>query len=692
MLHAMRSVLLLAICSTPLFAAANGSITAIDAAGNVWRTGATGFMTTTSTAFQKTAGFGVCGTENISPFQSPVTLTCQHAFLTRQDATGNVLYATYLAGSSQDAGTALTTDSQGNVYVTGYTYSPDFPVTPGVVQAKNAGPTTPHQYTALGAPYGPANVVGGGDLFVAKFGPDGTLLFSTFLGGSGSDVPTLIAVDPSGSIYISGVTQSTDFPIAPAALTSQAAGNFFVRLNATGTALTYSAYFLSQVLAFDVDAQGRAYLTGDSVQADGSLSVKPFVTILDTTTGNIVNSIVLSTLKPNLTGAGVAIARNAAQNLMVAVSPAPLQPYNFYDGRPLLFSPGDSYLFELRSDAGAILAEIDIAHTTFQSILLDSAGNAYAFGAGTALLPKTAIQLLASPCSQNVSPFVLQTDPAGALLTATYLRQGDGTALAVSSPSHLLAYRAASTSTISIDLSTQPTALFGCPANLASDVSNAGVAPGEIISIEGAGLGPAQGIGAVPDANGLYPTSLGGVQVLFNSKPVPLLYVSATEIHAAVPFSIFNPAIQLQKGAQTIAPLDVRSADVNPGVFSVNGQGAIINQDGTVNAPANPAKLGSIVSVYCTGAGYLETPVTDGSVTAIPPPFNTTQFPQRIQFAGLAGTILWSGAAPGIIAGVTQINVQLPATLPLNTTLSAVPMVLESDGQFSPAVSISVKQ
>jgi uncharacterized protein (TIGR03437 family) len=102
--------------------------------------------------------------------------------------------------------------------------------------------------------------------------------------------------------------------------------------------------------------------------------------------------------------------------------------------------------------------------------------------------------------------------------------------------------------------------------------------------------------------------------------------------------------------------------------------------------------LGSIVSVYCTGTGRLVTPVADGSVAPIPPPFNTTDYPNKIQFANVAGTVLWSGAAPGIIQGVTQINVQLPAALPGKTPLNAVPMTLEVDGVYSPAVSISVKQ
>src|ERR1700722_5818705 len=182
------SIFVALLFAAPLFAAASGSTTVIDVSGNVWRTGQTNSIQTTANAFQKAAASTVCATEDLSPFQGPTPVYCQHAYLTRQDPSGNVLYSTYLGGGSQDGATAITTDSQGNVYVTGYTYSHDFPVTPGVVQTRNAGPFAPVA-VSTDFPYGPTNIAAGGDAFVAKFSPDGALMFSTLLGGSGSDVP-----------------------------------------------------------------------------------------------------------------------------------------------------------------------------------------------------------------------------------------------------------------------------------------------------------------------------------------------------------------------------------------------------------------------------------------------------------------------------------------------------------------------
>jgi len=102
--------------------------------------------------------------------------------------------------------------------------------------------------------------------------------------------------------------------------------------------------------------------------------------------------------------------------------------------------------------------------------------------------------------------------------------------------------------------------------------------------------------------------------------------VQANEIHAVAPFSFpfasDQPVIQVKVGSQIAASLEVAEYGSDAAVFTVNGQGAIVNQDGTVNTPANPARLGSVVSIYATGTGYLTdashtvlNPLADGQVT-----------------------------------------------------------------------------
>lgn len=685
------------IFAHPLFPAASGNTIAIDSTGNVWRTGETNPLTTTATAFQKTAASSVCGMENLSPFQDPTPLYCKHAYLIKQDGAGNVLYATYLGGRSQDGGTAVTSDAEGNIYVTGYTYSRDFPISAGAAQAGNAGPLTPTVVTRTVTPFGPSYIAAGGDVFVAKFDVNGDLLFSTLIGGSGSDAPTLIGVDSTGSVYVSGVTASSDFPLTAGAVNRGAAPYFFARLNATGTALTYSTYFVASILAFDVDSMGRAYLTGDTSSPPIFGLGEPYLTTLDIQAGTVSQSTDLSAI--TTTGAGTAIAITSSQEVFLAVSPAPLAGSNSASVPP--FRPlGEAHLVKLPADGGHVLAETKLSHSRFDAIVLDVAGNAYALGYGTGAIPGTADQLLDSPCSPDGGAFVLEANQEGTVVAATYFRHGDDTAVSLTSPGHILLYRTRSSTTVPLDLTSQPAIAFGCPENLASQTVAQGIAPGEIFALTGSGLGPTQGIGALPDSSGVYPTSLGGVQVLFDSKPAPLLFVQANEIHAVAPFALSDQPVIEVRSDLSAALLDLSRATYDPGIFNVNGQGAIINQDGTVNAPGNPASLGSVVSIYATGLGTLIdssrsllNPLADGEVTPIPPPYIMTELvAPQVTFAGIPGTTLWSGSAPGLVAGVTQVNVQLPSTLPPGTALGSVPVTLGVGPNVSPPVFMNLKQ
>src|ERR1019366_5496493 len=135
-----------------------------------------------------------------------------------------------LGGSGQDYAAGVATDPQGNIYVAGLTYSPDFPVTPGALQ------------TTIGS-------VGASDAFVAKFAPDGTLLWSTFLGGIGDDWATGVAVDAAGNVLVTGWTRSANFPVLHAfqgTLNNGASparyDAFVAKLDPTGTRLLYSTF------------------------------------------------------------------------------------------------------------------------------------------------------------------------------------------------------------------------------------------------------------------------------------------------------------------------------------------------------------------------------------------------------------------------------------------------------------------
>jgi uncharacterized protein (TIGR03437 family) len=364
---------------------------------------------------------------------------------------------------------------------------------------------------------------------------------------------------------------------------------------------------------------------------------------------------------------------------------------------------GPSFLLKLSAGGAGILAETDVDSSQFDSMLLDSAGDAYALGHSTGALPAAAIPpLLAAPCSSAGAGFVLEAGAAGSLVAATYLRQGSGGVAAVEAPGQLALYGTASPTPALLDLSANPAMNFGCPVNLASGQVGPGLAPGEIFAIYGSNLGPAQPVTGVPDASGKFPTSLAGVRVLIDGTAVPLIMVQAGKIHGVVSFasSPLPPAVetlQVQYVDRSAPPLDAPPSEfeVNPGIFVIDGQGAILNQDETVNTPSNPAKLGSVVSIYATGTGALSTPIADGALTPIPPPFIVLASEPQVRFAEVAGDVWWAGSAPGLIAGVTQINVQVPtdlSNLPAGTSLAAVPVVLILPGIESPPAAISLSR
>jgi uncharacterized protein (TIGR03437 family) len=147
----------------------------------------------------------------------------------------------------------------------------------------------------------------------------------------------------------------------------------------------------------------------------------------------------------------------------------------------------------------------------------------------------------------------------------------------------------------------------------------------------------------------------------------------------------------VQSGEQTLGPIKLPVVAVSPGVFTVNGsgsgQGAILNQDSSVNSPSNPAARGSLVSVYMTGAGALNPPLADG----VPGP-STAPFPMPVAsvsatIGGVDAPVAFAGQAPGLIAGATQVNLQIPQTTPVGAT---VPIIVYAAGYASESVTVAV--
>lgn len=236
-----------------------------------------------------------------------------------------------------------------------------------------------------------------------------------------------------------------------------------------------------------------------------------------------------------------------------------------------------------------------------------------------------------------------------------------------------------------------PSPAISAVVNSASFVQGA-VAPGELITIFGANLGPQSPAQGAVDAD-VVTNAVASTQVLVGGTPAPLLYVSPTQINTIVPFGVSGTSTQIQilYQGQTVASTTVPVDAASPAVFSMNssggGQGAILNQDGSVNSQSNPAAPGSVISIFANGAGLTTPSSSDGAVTTAPYP--QPNLPVSVTIYSLPARVIYAGAAPGLVAGVMQIN----AVVPAGAYPASFDQVVVTVGDYtSPtAVTVSVK-
>jgi uncharacterized protein (TIGR03437 family) len=357
------------------------------------------------------------------------------------------------------------------------------------------------------------------------------------------------------------------------------------------------------------------------------------------------------------------------------------------------------------------------------SIAVDSAGNVYIADAGSNRI--RILSPVGSSCTYSVSPTTLQSPASGgnltvgiqtaascpwavsglpAWMTASAASSGSASAsvvLAVS-PNNSGATLSATILIAGMSVTVTQPALATAPLPPIKSVTNAAsyiggaVSPGEMVTIFGTGIGPAAAAGATTDpATGKLATTIGGVQVLFNGTPAPMIYASSTQVSAVVPYEmalISNPSVWIGYAGQISNAYPLIVAATAPGLFAQNasgsGTGAILNQDNSLNGPSHPAAKGSIVQMFMTGEGQTTPLGITGKITGVTlPPPQVTPAPVQPILVSTGGQALYTyaGEAPGMVAGVMQLNVQIPAGVP-----SGPLEVLVSIGGVSSQNSITV--
>jgi uncharacterized protein (TIGR03437 family) len=228
--------------------------------------------------------------------------------------------------------------------------------------------------------------------------------------------------------------------------------------------------------------------------------------------------------------------------------------------------------------------------------------------------------------------------------------------------------------TISASGSTQTltvTLAVSAPLPTVNEVDNSAsnltgpVAPGEIIVIRGSAMGPETLVTYTLNGD-VFATAIGGTRVLVGGFAAPMVYTSSGQVAAIVPYEIAGRTstfVQVEYLSQRSNAFTVQVAATAPGVYTLNstgqGPGAILNADYSVNSDANPVPVGGVIQVFATGEGQTIPPGVNGKL-ADDPILPKPVLPVTATISKIPATVTYMGAAPGLVAGLMQVNIQVP--------------------------------
>lgn len=687
---------------------------AVDAEGNLYAAGTTRSLdlVTTDTAFQS---------------RPPSALQPVDVFVVKLAARDRrLVFATYLGGFGTDVATALGLSPDGTILVAGYTDSSDFPVTADAWQRFLRG--------RGGYPDG----------FLAVLSPNGDrLLYGTYLGGESMDRVNALAVDHQGAIYLAGSSDSLQFPVTPAAAQQACPGlglgAFVLKFPPSSTRPAYATRLCGsghdEALALAVDSSGIAWVAGVSSSPDLPTTGDAPRRFSSRTDGFLAaiaptgDSFRFLTYVGGSSDDGVtAIAWDGSGRLWLTgftasddfpVSPGASQPQHATAG----FS-SDGFLMEFD------IQNRQFTYATFYggsgddfplSLTVDSVAGLVTIGGNTT---SSDLPLPAAPCVAGyrgrqdafVAWFRIATRTWGGL----YLGGRDldelnqlvahgskvfvaGRTASPDFPRTFMSNAGALHDHLSgpsdgfiaiVDPLRDATLPCIAPAGVVNSANYlpGPVAPGEFVTIFGAGLGPErpQTFSVV---NGRVPTELGGVRVSFDGVPAPVLYASFYQLNVIVPYGVAGKEqvpLRIEHGMSSVETV-VPVAPASPAIFSLDGTGtgqaAVLNEDNTVNSPANPAVRGTIVQIFAHGQGRTIPAGIDGLIVqeVLPQP----ELPVEVWIGGKQAELHYAGAAPGLVSGVLQVNAKIPTDIQPGV---AVPVVLKVGEWLSPpTVTVAVR-
>jgi uncharacterized protein (TIGR03437 family) len=584
-----------------------GSAIAVDSSGNVYVAGAT--VSTNfpgvSSGFQPTFG-GLGGEPTLEESGYP-SFDTGDAFVAKIDPTGTqLLAATYLGGSFDDFALALTLDSSGNVWVGGGTISRNFPL------------ASPFQRTyGGGTNYNVQEIFSTGDGFISELSSDlKTLKYSTYFGGNEDDAISGIAVDSSGAIYITGATQSSNFPgasnsysgpsVSSTLNTSWVIGDAFVaKLQPGGAKIAYSFY---------LGGSGEDGATGLAVDAQGNVTIVGGTNSTDfcTPTSDAVSS--------KLNGGG-------------STTPPP----GFFS------NVGDGFIARFNSSGTITYCSFigGASYDILESLAQDSSGNIFATGETySANFPTTSGVVQTANAGLYNAVVVKLTVSSGPAIAAV---EGAGLSVpavhSISANGLFTIFGSGLTAGKSQGLTAADLVNDALPTNLANTCVQGGttrwglfyVSPGQINAL----AGPVPSSGTVP------------ISVITNCGTASEVATPALNVTVAVAAPEFLYFIANANGQNPVAAIQAKS-------------GAFIGAPGLIaGASFSPAHAGDVLTAFGVGWGPTSSTESIGTVASSAASVTGSH---SLTLGGATAQVLYAGLTP-TFAGLYQVNFTVPSGL-----------------------------
>lgn len=372
------------------------------------------------------------------------------------------------------------------------------------------------------------------------------------------------------------------------------------------------------------------------------------------------------------------------------------QPYSLMTddaGHLFIIDIGLSRLFRVDSDGTIHTVESDFAA---QSCAIDAAGNIYVANYDNHTVEKitsnrTVLWIggdgvaayagdggVGTSANMN-QPYGVAADPSGNI----YVAEAGNAVIRKLTPVPF------SIGAIANAATNQP---FAAPGSLTGDATIP-ISPGEIVTLFGTGLGPATLVSSTLGPDGKFPTSLAGTSVTIAGVPAPIIYTSSTLVSAVIPYAVSgltSADVYVTYQDQKSVVSTVQVAPTAPGIFTLDSTGsgaalAVNVSNGKVNTASNPVRVGDFLILYATGEGQTAPGGIDGQPAASPAPVPTHTVTATVN--GIPAVLNYTGGAPGFIAGVMQVNLQIPS----GVASGAATVKLLINNIYSPDVSIYVQ-